>query len=46
VKRGLFLKYVALFIGLVSGVLAVNAAIDLYFVYVAQGNVFRTVRAY
>lgn len=32
-KRGFFRKYVVLFIGLVSGVLAVNAAIDLYFVY-------------
>ncbi len=32
-KRGLFLKYVTLFIGLVSGVLLINAALDLYFVY-------------
>jgi signal transduction histidine kinase len=33
VKRGLFLKYVVLFLGLVSGVLVINAALDLYFVY-------------
>jgi len=33
VKRGLFLKYVILFLGLVSGVLVINAALDLYFVY-------------
>ncbi len=32
-KRGLFLKYVILFLGLVSGVLVINAALDLYFVY-------------
>jgi signal transduction histidine kinase len=32
-KRGLFLKYVVLFVGLVSGVLVINAALDLYFVY-------------
>ena len=32
-KRGLFLKYVVLFLGLVSGVLVINAALDLYFVY-------------
>ena len=32
-KRGLFLKYVVLFIGLVTGVLVINAALDLYFVY-------------
>src|SRR5580704_6069085 len=31
-RRGLFLKYVVLFIGLVSGVLVINAALDLYFV--------------
>jgi signal transduction histidine kinase len=30
---GLFLKYVVLFVGLVSGVLVINAALDLYFVY-------------
>ncbi len=30
---GLFLKYVVLFVGLVAGVLAINAALDLYFVY-------------
>ncbi|MBY0320829.1 MAG: GAF domain-containing protein [Reyranella sp.] len=30
---GLFFKYVALFVGLVSGVLVINAALDLYFVY-------------
>jgi signal transduction histidine kinase/HAMP domain-containing protein len=33
VKRGLFLKYVVLFVGLVTGVLVINAALDLYFVY-------------
>ena len=32
-RRGLFFKYVVLFVGLVSGVLAINAALDLYFVY-------------
>src|SRR6185295_16736676 len=32
-KRGLFLKYVVLFIGLVTGVLVINAALDMYFVY-------------
>jgi signal transduction histidine kinase len=32
-KRGLFVKYVVLFVGLVSGVLMINAALDLYFVY-------------
>jgi signal transduction histidine kinase len=32
-KRGLFLKYVVLFVGLVTGVLLINAALDLYFVY-------------
>jgi signal transduction histidine kinase/HAMP domain-containing protein len=32
-KRSLFLKYVVLFIGLVTGVLVINAALDLYFVY-------------
>jgi two-component system NtrC family sensor kinase len=32
-KRGLFLKYVVLFVGLVTGVLMINAALDLYFVY-------------
>ncbi len=31
-KRGLFLKYVVLFVGLVTGVLVINAALDLYFV--------------
>jgi len=31
-RRGLFLKYVVLFVGLVSGVLVINAALDLYFV--------------
>ncbi len=30
---GLFFKYVVLFVGLVSGVLVINAALDLYFVY-------------
>ena len=30
---GLFFKYVALFVGLVTGVLVINAALDLYFVY-------------
>jgi signal transduction histidine kinase len=33
VKRGLFLKYIVLFVGLVSGVLVINSALDLYFVY-------------
>ena len=32
-KRGLFLKYMTLFVGLVTGVLVINAALDLYFVY-------------
>jgi signal transduction histidine kinase len=32
-RRGLFLKYVTLFVGLVTGVLLINAALDLYFVY-------------
>ena len=32
-KRGLFLKYVALFVGLVTGVLVINAVLDMYFVY-------------
>jgi signal transduction histidine kinase len=32
-KRGLFLKYVVLFVGLVTGVLVINAVLDLYFVY-------------
>jgi signal transduction histidine kinase/uncharacterized protein YdeI (YjbR/CyaY-like superfamily) len=32
-RRGLFLKYVILFVGLVTGVLVINAALDLYFVY-------------
>ena len=32
-RRGLFLKYVVLFVGLVSGVLVINSALDLYFVY-------------
>ena len=32
-KRGLFLKYVTLFVGLVTAVLVINAALDLYFVY-------------
>jgi signal transduction histidine kinase len=32
-KRGLFPKYVVLFVGLVTGVLLINAALDLYFVY-------------
>ena len=32
-RRGLFFKYVILFVGLVSGVLLINAALDLYFVY-------------
>ncbi len=32
-RRGLFLKYVVLFVGLVTGVLVINAALDLYFVY-------------
>jgi signal transduction histidine kinase len=33
VKRGLFLKYVTLFVGLVAAVLVINSALDLYFVY-------------
>jgi signal transduction histidine kinase len=33
VKRGLFLKYVTLFVGLVAAVGVINAALDLYFVY-------------
>jgi signal transduction histidine kinase len=33
VKRGLFLKYVTLFVGLVAVVSVINAALDLYFVY-------------
>jgi signal transduction histidine kinase len=33
VKRSLFTKYVILFVGLVGGVLIINAALDLYFVY-------------
>ncbi len=32
-KRGLFFKYVTLFVGLVTVVLVINAALDLYFVY-------------
>jgi two-component system, NtrC family, sensor kinase len=32
-RRSLFLKYVVLFVGLVTGVLVINAALDLYFVY-------------
>ena len=32
-KRGLFLKYVTLFVGLVTAVLVINAALELYFVY-------------
>ncbi len=32
-KRGLFLKYVTLFVGLVAAVLVINSALDLYFVY-------------
>ncbi|MGD9879936.1 MAG: GAF domain-containing protein [Reyranella sp.] len=32
-KRGLFLKYVVLFVGLVTGVLVINAVLDMYFVY-------------
>src|SRR5882672_4813671 len=32
-RRGLFLKYVVLFVGLVTGVLVINAALDLWFVY-------------
>ena len=32
-KRGLFLKYIVLFLGLVSGVLVINSTLDLYFVY-------------
>ncbi len=32
-RRGLFFKYVVLFVGLVTAVLVINAALDLYFVY-------------
>ena len=32
-RGGLYLKYLVLFVGLVTGVLAINAAADLYFVY-------------
>ncbi|CAN5701050.1 ATP-binding protein [soil metagenome] len=32
-RRGLFLKYVVLFVGLVATVLAINVVLDLYFVY-------------
>ena len=32
-RGGLFFKYVTLFVGLVTGVLVINAALDLYFVY-------------
>ena len=32
-RRGLFLKYVVLLVGLVTGVLVINAALDLYFAY-------------
>ena len=32
-RAGLFFKYVVLFVGLVIGVLVINAALDLYFVY-------------
>ncbi len=32
-KRGLFVKYVTLFVGLVAVVSVINAALDLYFVY-------------
>ncbi len=32
-KRGLFFKYVTLFVGLVAAVLVINSALDLYFVY-------------
>ena len=32
-RRGVFLKYVLMFIALVTGVLVINAALDLYFVY-------------
>jgi adenylate cyclase len=32
-RRGLFSKYVVLLVGLVIGVLMINAALDLYFVY-------------
>ena len=32
-KRGLFLKYVVLFVGLVAAVLAINSALGLWFVY-------------
>ena len=31
-RRGLFFKYVTLFVGLVAVVLVINAALDLYFV--------------
>jgi len=33
VRRGLFLKYVALLVGLVTGVLLINAVLDLYFAH-------------
>jgi len=33
VKRGLFLKYVTLFVGLVTVVLVINSTLDLYFAY-------------
>jgi hypothetical protein len=32
-RRGLFLKYVVLFVGLVTAVLVINAALSLWFVY-------------
>ena len=32
-RRGLFLKYIVLLVGLVTGVLVINSALDLYFVY-------------
>src|SRR5829696_4127732 len=32
-KRGLFLKYVVLFVGLVAAVLAINSTLGLWFVY-------------
>ena len=32
-RRGLFFKYVTLFIALVTGVLVINGVLDLYFVY-------------
>src|SRR5262245_60330351 len=32
-RTSLFLKYVVLFVGLVTGVLVINAALDLWFVY-------------